>query len=64
MANDKACRLFGYSSLELIEMSLSSLIPASSHRISEVLEEELTEADGISRVPGEVVSVSTLLKTL
>ncbi|XP_040204834.1 PAS domain-containing serine/threonine-protein kinase isoform X2 [Rana temporaria] len=55
MANDKACRLFGYSSLELIGMSLSSLIPASSHRISEVLEEELTEADGISRVPGEVV---------
>ncbi|KAM5165651.1 PAS domain-containing serine/threonine-protein kinase [Mantella aurantiaca] len=55
MANDKACRLFGYSSLELIGMGLSSLIPASSHRISEVLEEELTEADGISRVPGEVV---------
>ncbi|XP_018423400.1 PREDICTED: PAS domain-containing serine/threonine-protein kinase [Nanorana parkeri] len=55
MANDKACRLFGYSSMELIGMGLSSLIPASSHRISEVLEEELTEADGISRVPGEVV---------
>ncbi|KAM9316466.1 PAS domain-containing serine/threonine-protein kinase [Gastrophryne carolinensis] len=55
MANDKACRLFGYSSLELIGMCLSRLIPTSSHRISEVLEEELTEADGISRVPGEVV---------
>ncbi|KAG8580673.1 hypothetical protein GDO81_007384 [Engystomops pustulosus] len=55
MANDKACRMFGYSSLELIGMSLSMLIPASSHRISETLEEELIEADGISRVPGEVV---------
>ncbi|XP_068136731.1 LOW QUALITY PROTEIN: PAS domain-containing serine/threonine-protein kinase [Hyperolius riggenbachi] len=55
MANDKACRLFGYSSLELIGMGLSKLIPASSHRVSEVLEEELNEADGISRVPGEVV---------
>lgn len=48
--------MFGYSSLELIGMSLSMLIPASSHRISETLEEELIEADGISRVPGEVVS--------
>ncbi|KAG8541983.1 hypothetical protein GDO81_027738 [Engystomops pustulosus] len=47
--------MFGYSSLELIGMSLSMLIPASSHRISETLEEELIEADGISRVPGEVV---------
>ncbi|XP_077147129.1 PAS domain-containing serine/threonine-protein kinase isoform X1 [Ranitomeya variabilis] len=55
MANDKACRMFGYSSLELIGMSLPMLIPASSHRISETLEEELIEADGISRVPGEVV---------
>ncbi|XP_056420717.1 PAS domain-containing serine/threonine-protein kinase isoform X2 [Hyla sarda] len=55
MANDKACRMFGYSSLELIGMSLSILIPASSHRISETLEEELIEAGGISRVPGEVV---------
>ncbi|XP_066454603.1 PAS domain-containing serine/threonine-protein kinase [Eleutherodactylus coqui] len=55
IANDKACRMFGYSSLELIGMSLSMLIPASSHRISETLEEELIEADGISRVPGEVV---------
>ncbi|CAH2246727.1 PAS domain-containing serine threonine- kinase [Pelobates cultripes] len=55
MANDKACRLFGYSSLELIGMSLSVLIPASSHRISEELQEELTEGDGLSRVPGEVV---------
>ncbi|XP_075717483.1 PAS domain-containing serine/threonine-protein kinase [Rhinoderma darwinii] len=55
MANDKACRMFGYSSLELIGMNLSMLIPASSHRISETLEEELIEADGISRVPGEVV---------
>ncbi|KAM3931684.1 PAS domain-containing serine/threonine-protein kinase [Leptodactylus fuscus] len=55
MANDKACRMFGYNSLELIGMSLSVLIPASSHRISETLEEEVIEADGISRVPGEVV---------
>ncbi|XP_063771825.1 PAS domain-containing serine/threonine-protein kinase isoform X2 [Pseudophryne corroboree] len=55
MANDKACRLFGYSSLELIGMSLSMLIPASSHRISEALEGELAKADGIARVPGEVV---------
>ncbi|XP_069831419.1 PAS domain-containing serine/threonine-protein kinase [Dendropsophus ebraccatus] len=55
MANDKACRMFGYSSLELIGMSLSMLIPSSSHRISETLEEDLIEADGISRVPGEVV---------
>ncbi|CAJ0946238.1 unnamed protein product, partial [Ranitomeya imitator] len=55
MANDKACRMFGYSSLELIGMGLPMLIPASSHRISETLEEELIEADGISRVPGEVV---------
>ncbi|KAM4771152.1 PAS domain-containing serine/threonine-protein kinase [Rhinophrynus dorsalis] len=55
MANDKACRLFGYSSPELIGMSLSTLIPSSSHRISEALEEELVEADGLSRVPGEVV---------
>uniref|UniRef100_A0A8C5PS43 PAS domain-containing serine/threonine-protein kinase n=1 Tax=Leptobrachium leishanense TaxID=445787 RepID=A0A8C5PS43_9ANUR len=55
MANDKACRLFGYSSPELIGMSLSGLIPASSHKISQVLKEELLEADGLSRVPGEVV---------
>ncbi|XP_044146274.1 PAS domain-containing serine/threonine-protein kinase isoform X2 [Bufo gargarizans] len=55
MANDKACRMFGYSSLELIGTCLSLLIPASSHSISETLEEELIEADGISRVPGEVV---------
>ncbi|KAE8604518.1 hypothetical protein XENTR_v10014730 [Xenopus tropicalis] len=55
MANDKACRLFEYSSPELIGMSLSQLIPASSHRVSEALEDELTESDGFSRVPGEVV---------
>ncbi|XP_075425661.1 PAS domain-containing serine/threonine-protein kinase isoform X2 [Ascaphus truei] len=55
MANDKACRLFGYSSPELIGMSLSMLIPTSSHRVSETLEEELIEADGLSRIPGEVV---------
>ncbi|KAM8953174.1 PAS domain-containing serine/threonine-protein kinase [Pelodytes ibericus] len=55
MANDKACKLLGYSSPELIGMSLGVLIPVSSHNISEALEEELTEADGLSRVPGEVV---------
>ncbi|XP_018119354.1 PAS domain-containing serine/threonine-protein kinase isoform X2 [Xenopus laevis] len=55
MANDKACRLFEYSSPELIGMSLSQIIPVSSHRVSEALQDELMEADGFSRVPGEVV---------
>ncbi|XP_053565877.1 PAS domain-containing serine/threonine-protein kinase [Bombina bombina] len=55
MANDKACRLFGYSSPELIGMNLASLIPASSHRVSETVEEDFIEADILSRVPGELV---------
>ncbi|KAM4693654.1 PAS domain-containing serine/threonine-protein kinase [Discoglossus pictus] len=55
MANDKACRLFGYSSPELIGMNLSSLIPSSSHRVSETLEEDFMETEGFLKVPGEVV---------
>ncbi|XP_053316399.1 PAS domain-containing serine/threonine-protein kinase [Spea bombifrons] len=55
MANDKAGSLFGYSSPELIGMSLSALIPTSSHRICEELEEELAETDRLLHTPGEVV---------
>nr|XP_009688822.1 PREDICTED: PAS domain-containing serine/threonine-protein kinase [Struthio camelus australis] len=63
VANDKACKLLGCSSQELIGQKLSHLISKSSQDVVEAVGEEYIEADGCtSVVSGTVVDVIGRLK--
>ncbi|XP_048362138.1 PAS domain-containing serine/threonine-protein kinase isoform X2 [Sphaerodactylus townsendi] len=58
VANDKACKLLGYSSQELIGRKLSQMISKSNWDIVEALNEECIDAQGhVSAVLGTVVDV-------
>lgn len=50
MANDKACKLFGCSSQELVGQKLSHLISKSSQEVWEAVGEEYLETDECSTV--------------
>lgn len=50
MANDKACKLLGCSSQELIGQKLSGFISKSSQEAWEAVGEEYTETDECSSV--------------
>lgn len=50
MANDKACKLLGCSSQELIGQKLSRLISKSSQEVWEAVGEEYIETDECSSV--------------
>ncbi|KAF1534052.1 PAS domain-containing serine/threonine-protein kinase, partial [Eudyptula albosignata] len=63
MANDKACKLLGCSSQELIGQKLSRLISKSSQEVWEAVGEEYIETDECSSVvSGTVVDVIGRLK--
>ncbi|NXW31145.1 PASK kinase, partial [Phaetusa simplex] len=63
VANDKACRLLGCSSQELIGQKLSHLISKSSQEVWETVGEEYIETDECSSlVSGTVVDVIGRLK--
>lgn len=55
MANDKACKLLGCSSQELIGQKLSCLISKSSQDIQEAVGEEYIETDECSSVASGTV---------
>ncbi|XP_069474200.1 PAS domain-containing serine/threonine-protein kinase isoform X2 [Ambystoma mexicanum] len=60
VANDLACALFGYSSLELIGKKLSLLIPSCNQTSVEALGEEHLDNNGHAVVvPGRVVDAVT-----
>lgn len=57
VANDKACRLLGYSSQDLIGQKLTQFFLRSDSHVVEALSEEHMEADGHAAVVfGTVVS--------
>nr|XP_014346497.1 PREDICTED: PAS domain-containing serine/threonine-protein kinase-like [Latimeria chalumnae] len=56
VVNDTACKLFGYSSRDLIGQKLSLLLPKANQKLEDVLYEEHQEADGnVVMVSGRVV---------
>uniref|UniRef100_A0A670JGD2 PAS domain-containing serine/threonine-protein kinase n=1 Tax=Podarcis muralis TaxID=64176 RepID=A0A670JGD2_PODMU len=57
VANDKACKLLGYSTQEVIGQKLSQMISKSNWDIMEVLKEEHDDAEYEAVVPGTVVDV-------
>ncbi|XP_053160324.1 PAS domain-containing serine/threonine-protein kinase isoform X2 [Hemicordylus capensis] len=57
VANDKACKLLGYSTQEVIGRKLSQMISKSNWDLAEVLKEEHNSEEYGAVVPGTVVDV-------